>query len=140
MNKTRLSTRLRELRKSHFYTQDYVASYIGVIRQTYSHYETGRCIPPYQSLYKLAGLYGVEVEDLLHLTMELNADEYEIPAPSESSISLEKYLSFFNDPFNRKKYKYFSDDEKELMYYFSILSKVDRRELIDIAKIKFRKY
>ena len=45
MAETLLSQRLKELRKLHNYTQDYVASMLGVVRQTYSHYETGKRTP-----------------------------------------------------------------------------------------------
>ena len=38
----RLATKLKELRKAHSYTQDYVAETLGIVRQTYSHYETGK--------------------------------------------------------------------------------------------------
>ena len=61
-----LSQRLKELRKVYNYTQDYVAEVIGSTRQTYSHYETGRRNPPTETLYKLAGLYNISVDDLLH--------------------------------------------------------------------------
>ena len=37
-----LPQKLKELRKVNNYTQDYVAEVLGVVRQTYSHYETGR--------------------------------------------------------------------------------------------------
>lgn len=56
---------LRELRKSHHYKQDFVAAQLNIIRQTYSHYETGRITPPVKALCKLANLYGVPVESLL---------------------------------------------------------------------------
>ena len=36
-----LPQKLKELRKVNNYTQDYVAEVLGVVRQTYSHYETG---------------------------------------------------------------------------------------------------
>ena len=36
---TQLGSYLKKLRKSHKYTQEYVASYLDVIRQSYSHYE-----------------------------------------------------------------------------------------------------
>ena len=61
-----LSQRLKELRKVYNYTQDYVAEVIGSTRQTYSHYETGRRKPSTETLYKLAGLYNISVDDLLH--------------------------------------------------------------------------
>ena len=63
---------LKELRKSHHYKQDFVASQLNVIRQTYSHYETGRVTPPVKALCKLAVLYDVPVEKLLALILEEN--------------------------------------------------------------------
>ena len=63
---------LRELRKSHHYKQDFVASQLNIIRQTYSHYETGRITPPVKALCKLSKLYGIPVESLLTLIMEQN--------------------------------------------------------------------
>ena len=72
MESTQLAKRLRELRKVNNYTQDYVASALGVIRQTYSHYETGKRTPNSEMLYKLAGLYDISVDDLLHLSIDLD--------------------------------------------------------------------
>lgn len=45
MNRELLSQKLKELRIVNNYTQDYVAAALGVVRQTYSHYETGRRVP-----------------------------------------------------------------------------------------------
>ena len=139
MEKNRLSERLKQLRIAHSYTQEYVASFLGVIRQTYSHYETGRCKPTSDTLYKLAGLYNISVEDLMHLSVDLDKDiYYDAPAPSGSSEELKGYLSFFNEEFNRKKYRFFTDTEKELLYYFSLIGEADKREIIEITKLKAR--
>ena len=141
MKKSKLSKRLKQLRVAHSYTQDYVASFLGVIRQTYSHYETGRITPSSETLYKLAGLYSISVEDLLHLSIELDEDEYyDAPTPSESSKELDGYLEYYTDDFNRRKYQFFSDEEKELLYFFSLIDETDRREIIEFTKIKARKY
>ena len=48
-----LGDRLKALRKRSGYSQEFVASKLNIIRQTYSHYETGRIIPPIDSLYHL---------------------------------------------------------------------------------------
>ena len=64
-----LPQKLKELRKVNNYTQDYVAEVLGVVRQTYSHYETGKRTPDAEALYKLAGLYNISIDDLLHLTI-----------------------------------------------------------------------
>ena len=103
MAETLLSQRLKELRKLHNYTQDYVASALGVVRQTYSHYETGKRTPNSETLYKLAGLYDVPIDDFMHLTIDLDKNiYYDAPAPSSSSIELTDFLEYFN---NQKKKK-----------------------------------
>ena len=69
-NKNRtLEQYLKELRKSCNYSQEFVASHLNITRQTYSHYETGRITPPVNSLYNLAKLYGIPVENLLNLVV-----------------------------------------------------------------------
>ena len=68
-HQTQLSIRLKQLRTAHAYTQDYVASMLGIIRQAYSHYETGRCVPPTAALYQLAQLYHISVEELLRMAV-----------------------------------------------------------------------
>ena len=123
MAETLLSQRLKELRKLHNYTQDYVASALGVVRQTYSHYETGKRMPNSETLYKLAGLYNVPIDDFMHLTIELDKNiYYDAPAPSSSSIELTEFLEYFNNPNNKKKYQYNTNLEKELLYYFEKIS------------------
>ena len=68
MAETLLSQRLKELRKLHNYTQDYVASMLGVVRQTYSHYELGRRSISIQNLVKIAQIYNVSTDYLLGLS------------------------------------------------------------------------
>ncbi len=48
---------LKWLRLRNGYAQEYVADRINIIRQTYSHYETGRIYPSIGSLYRLCLLY-----------------------------------------------------------------------------------
>ena len=65
-----LGTYLKSLRKSNGYSQEFVASSLNIIRQTYSHYETGRIIPPVDSLYNLAMLYHISSDILLNYAMQ----------------------------------------------------------------------
>ncbi len=135
-----LSKRLKELRKIYNYTQDYVAATIGTTRQTYSHYETGIRKPSTEALYKLSGLYNISVDDLLRLSVDFDRNIYfDAPGPSQSSVDLAAFLEYFNNPKNKRKYQYHSNEEKELLYYFQNLSGTDRKELIEIAKIKAKK-
>lgn len=136
-----LASRLKELRKVNGYTQDYVASFLGVVRQTYSHYETGHRTPSSETLCKLSGLYNISVEDLMLLTIELDKDfYYDAPVQTPSSIGLAEYLEYFNNPKNAKKYQYNSNLEKELLYYFEKIGEDDKKEIIEFTKIKARKY
>ena len=135
-----LANRLRELRTVHGYNQDYVASFLGIVRQTYSHYETGQRTPNSEVLFKLSGLYGISVEDLMQLTTDIDRNiYYDAPAPSQSSEDLAGFLDYFNKPSNQKKYQMFNNLEKELLYYFEELSETDKKELIEISKIKSHK-
>ncbi len=136
-----LPQKLKELRKVHNYTQDYVAEVLGVVRQTYSHYETGKRTPDAQALYKLAGLYNISIDDLMHLTVQVDREvSYDAPTPTTTSSDLSEYLAFFNDPANKKKYMFNSDLEKELLFYFHKISEEDKKEIIEFTKIKARKY
>lgn len=140
MAKTLLPQRLKELRKLHNYTQDYVASALGIVRQTYSHYETGKRTPSPEILFKLAGLYNISVDDLMQLTIELDRNiYYDAPAPTQSSEDLAGFLEYFNNPNNQKKYQFFNNLEKELLYYFEKISDDDKKEIIEFTKIKAHK-
>lgn len=137
MSNPLLPVKLKELRKVHGYTQDYVASALGVVRQTYSHYETGSRTPNSETLFKLAGLYNISVDDLMQLTIELDRNiYYDAPPPTQSSEDLAAFLEYFSNPKTQKKYQYFSNLEKELLYYFEKLADVDKREIIEFTKIK----
>lgn len=91
-------------------------------------------------LYKLAGLYEISIDDLMHLTINLDRNiYYDAPAPTESSQEIAEFLEYFNSPSNQKKYQYNTNLEKELLYHFSKITDADKKELIEIAKIKTRK-
>lgn len=140
MKERLLPEKLKELRKAHGYTQDYVAAALGVVRQTYSHYESGRRTPSPDALYKLAGIYGISVDDLMQLTLDIDRNiYYDAPAPTQSSEDLAGFLEYFNNPNNKKKYQLFSNLEKELLYYFEKISDEDKREIIEFTKIKAHK-
>ena len=60
--------RLRDLREDFDLTQVKIASMIGCSQTTYSRYETGNTIIPYDILDKLANIYGVSVDYILERT------------------------------------------------------------------------
>ena len=135
-----LATILKELRTAHGYNQDYIASCLDISRQTYSHYETGKRNPNPETLFKLAGLYNISVEDLMQLAIEIDRNiDYDAPAPTPSSQDLSGFLEYFSNPNNQKKYQYNTILEKELLYYFEKISEEDKKEIIEFTKIKARK-
>ena len=116
---------LKVLRKHKGYSQEFVASHLNIIRQTYSHYETGRILPPLEAICALAELYQVPLDSLLKLIMH-NDSESEttsssalpVPAPKQSSLTVK---------------------ETELISYFRLLDKRDKDDILDYIKLKSEK-
>jgi len=139
-NKT-LADKLKELRKFHNYNQEDIAAVIGVIRQTYSHYETGKRTPSGDILCKLARFYNISMDELVADTVELDPDLYfTSPVPAQKAEEFGEYLSYFNTDTNKKKYQFHSVLEKELLYYFEKLSEADKKEFIEFTKIKVKRH
>ena len=120
-----LADRLKALRKRSGYSQEFVASKLNIIRQTYSHYETGRIIPPIDSLYHLSKLYQVPVGSLLDLAMDKNNDA----APDEETVS----LFYGAAPPSASS---LTMEEKELLHYYGMLDNRDRYDILQFMKIK----
>lgn len=143
-NKNRtLEQYLKELRKSCNYSQEFVASHLNITRQTYSHYETGRITPPVNSLYNLAKLYGIPVENLLNLvvTYNINMDFARTIQPTNMNCpdEIEAFVEYTNDPQIRNKLKYLNRDEHLLLYYFQLLDLRDKEDILDFMKLKSHK-
>lgn len=76
----------------------------------------------------------------MQLTTDIDRNiYYDAPAPTQSSEDFAGFLEYFNNPSNKKKFHMFNNLEKELFYYFEKLSDVDKKELIEIEKIKTHK-
>lgn len=144
MSDITLEQYLKQLRKSCNYSQEFVASHLNITRQTYSHYETGRISPPINSLYNLARLYGIPVENFLDLvvTYSINDDFAPKPNPNDYSINstdeLNQFLNHINAPENSKKFKYLDRNEKLLLYYYSFLDTRDQNDIVTFMKIKLQ--
>ena len=135
-----LAKRLRELRKANNYTQEYVASYLNIGRQAYSHYETGRNTPSSDTLYNIAVLYGIPYQSLLELIMTSGHPFSYQTSPDHSAVNeVSDFLEYINAPENEKKFKLLSVKEKELLYYFEKLTVKDQGYILDFIKIKVKK-
>ncbi len=142
MQNTTLDQYLKELRKACNYSQEFVASHLNITRQTYSHYETGRIIPPTNSLYNIAKLYGIPVENLLDLVVTYNinmdfAKKKQI-GNLDSSDDLANYLEYTNLPAVQKKLKHLDHKERLLLYYFMQLDQRDQDDILTFMKVKLK--
>ena len=125
MEENRLGKRLKLLRKQEGMSQSEVAEKLGIIRQTYSHYETGRIIPTTENLYRLSQIYHVSAESLLLLldTTEAASGDCLISAgnPLETSETGKALLS---------------TDEEGLLEYYRSLPKEGKKEVLLYAKFR----
>lgn len=62
----KLAASLRLLREEHEYTQQQVADAVGIDRSTYTTYEAAKNVPNVFILNRIAGLYKISVDDILH--------------------------------------------------------------------------
>jgi transcriptional regulator with XRE-family HTH domain len=60
--KSRLSIYLRMLREDNHKTQAQLADMLGISRQNYSHYETGRIVPPVEAISKISEYYNIPID------------------------------------------------------------------------------
>lgn len=117
MKNNHLGIRLKVLRKSHNYTQEYVASYLNVIRQSYSHYETGRTFPSIETLQKLAELYRVPLDAFLSSSLHPDDDAHFKACYDISAKELQLLTSF-------RKLSY--QDQEDILAFIKV--KADRKK------------
>ena len=61
-----LGSQLAKYRKLYHYTQEDIAKYLNIQRQTYSNYERGTRTPDLKTLRALAKLYRIRLDDLVN--------------------------------------------------------------------------
>lgn len=131
---------LRYLRNTHQLTQSYVASQLYISRQTLSHYETNRIKPSPESLYRLAHVYCISMENFAAFHVDYDTDNSNSDyfrntfwlEPNDQKA----YLEFINIPANQKICKYLSPYEKHLIYYFRNLKRSDQEDLLCFLNFK----
>ena len=140
MKSNELGQYLRNLRKSHGYTQEYVASQLNIIHQTYSHYETGRISPPADALYLLARLYHLPAENILRLTIPNNTLKDILPTHFniETAEELNAFIEHMKEPTQCVKYRHLSPKEKRVLYYYQKLNQVNQDKFLDMIKLELK--
>ena len=137
MDEKKLGQYLKALRKTTGYTQEFIASYLDISRQAYSHYENNRVIPPNDICYKIANLYNIPPADIIKMSVSDNVYQ-ESPQTLVSYEKMKGFFDYIEDETNIKKLRYLTSKEKELIYYFNSLSPKDKEEIIEIIKLKLR--
>lgn len=146
MSVSTLEQYLKELRKSYNYSQEFVASQLNITRQTYSHYETGRIMPPVNSLYNLSKLYNVPVESFLALSASVahhtaSGAKHLSAEPDENKWTeaddIKKFLEYINTPENSRKFQSLRHQEKLFLYYYQLLDDRDREDILSFMKVKY---
>ncbi len=140
MSTNELGQYLRNLRKSYGYTQEYVASQLNIIHQTYSHYETGRIMPPADAIYLLARLYHLPAERILRLTIPGNTQNDVVPNQFnvETAEELNAFLEHMKEPAQYVKYKHLSPKEKRVLYYYQKLNPPNQDKILDMIKLELK--
>ena len=119
-NKT-LSEKLKALRKQACMTQDDVAEVLGMNRTSFSKYENGASTPPLRVLRKLAKIYNVPLESLLH-------DEQPFLILRESTPDeVEREKLEGNQVFN---FAQLTPEERKLIMRMRLLSKDKQKEIL----------
>lgn len=63
----KLARAIKQLRVRAKYKQDYIAQKLFVSPSTYRHYENGLRLPDIFTIQKIAGLYGLTIDDILKI-------------------------------------------------------------------------
>ncbi len=122
MNSTTLGERIRELRIKNGYSQEMLASLLGVTRQSISHYESNRRMPGLPSLLQLARLFRVPVDTFVN----------RIPAGSAEHVRDHSLLVGLSaDALN---YTNITPMEYRLLEYFRAMDDKGREQMIALAE------
>lgn len=85
-----LENRLKELREQHKYTQDDVASFLNISRQSVSKWELGKGYPDIENLRRLSDLYKISLDQLI-----TGEEKYHTPVAPDSYQSDHKTVGDF---------------------------------------------
>lgn len=62
-----MKTKIPQLRKEHKLSQEELANFVGVTRQTITSIETGKYVASLPLAYKIAKYFGLQIEDVFEL-------------------------------------------------------------------------
>lgn len=115
-----VKNQLIEMRKKNKFTQQQIADIIGVVRSTYTYYETGKTTPSITILKQLAQVYNIPVDDFIKDDSE-PAESYNAPSKAVR-ISQNNILAQL------------SEEERTAVAYLRLLNSNDRAEILEMMK------
>ncbi|MCR5511694.1 MAG: helix-turn-helix domain-containing protein [Lachnospiraceae bacterium] len=149
-NIVRLQDYLKYLRESHGYSQEQVADELHISRQTYSHYECGRIVPPVNTLFSLAAFFDITAETLIRLAeadYKRNTGKESFDALPDPDAWMDNVRSdmevrpgdicdynIFIET-NRKRFDKLNREEKCCLFYFDSLLQNQQNDAITYMKI-----
>ena len=119
----KISEKIKKFRKKINYTQKQVADYLGVDRSTYSYYELGKIIPDVKTIMSLSKIFGVNYTEILE---------------SEGAT---QFSDFSKNTQNTKSNNFvnITNEEKDLLLAFRMLSKNSKKETMNFINEKYKK-
>lgn len=113
-----LPNKLKNLRKEFGMTQDELAELLGMSRTSFSKYENGAANPPLNVMRKLAAIFNVPIEYLIHdeqknLVLNSNPDAYD------------------NDSDSSKYFTQLTDEERKLVLRFRLMNEEDKESFLE---------
>lgn len=117
--KMTLSEKLKELRKRACMTQDDIAEVLDMNRTSFSKYENGAATPPLAVMRKLAKIYNVSLEYLIHDEQPF----YVLNASNADDVEREKSESVFN-------FAQLTSDERKLIMKMRLMSDDKKKEIL----------
>lgn len=130
-----MAKKLKFFRQLENYTQKDLARIIGISRQAYTHYETGKSTPDIDTLFCLSKLYQIPINTLLETAKSANNNH--IRQFEQLCAYSEEFINFFNSCDNRKKYFSLSLNEKQLIFYYQKLPRISQKEFLLQVFIKY---
>ena len=106
---------LRKYREKMELTQKQLAEVLNIDRSTYSYYETGKSVPPIETLIKLARIFNTTVDYLLGYERE------------ESEAVVHDDITVYNK--SRENFALLSEDEQAIIMKYRQLSAEEQAKL-----------
>lgn len=141
-----LGKHIQMLRKERKITQQDMADKLGVLRQTYSHYETGRIKPTLDTLIRISSIFHVPLSSFsdyvtvppqVQAPQNINIDLY--LSEKEKEIFTSQYIEFCNRNDNVKRLKGLNRGEKRILFYYDKLTESEREDIMTQLELTYRR-